>query len=611
MIVREGKEKLQFSVLSNVRFILKDIMKYYKPLFALMIISASLGVIIPYLEIYLPKVAVQLILSETGTKNAVVTMAMFSLLLVVLLTIQQSATSAKYLYTHNMSWHFMRKLFVKTLNCDYVLIESAEGHTKYQKARRSVEGGEDSCTTMMISTLLSIVSAFLCMIIYTSIIITLNPIIVVLIVGITILNYFTLDHAKKYEQNRRGELAKIENQLDYVENTCGDVKAAKDVRIYSLSTWFITTHTHFTRVYSRLRMNIQNRYFFSAVVDAITLLLRDCIAYAYLIWAVTDNKITIAYFVLCFGAISGLSMWISQIITDINTFSKANIKMNDLREFLESTDAPEPEEPKSISLNHEGDTIEFKDVCYSYGFGSRMILDHFSLKIEAGKSLALVGVNGAGKTTLIKLLCGLYQPDSGEILINGIDIKMLRKKDLFQLYAAVFQDIMLFPFTVAENVSMQTDEDTDKKRVTACLERVGLLSEIQKSKKGIDTLMTKYLDAEGVVLSGGQQQKLLMARLLYKDAPILILDEPTAALDPIAENEVYENFHSFSSGKTSIFISHRLSSTRFCDSIIMLKDGKIVESGTHDELIKKQGIYAEMYHAQSVYYNNPTEEVSL
>ena len=609
MKVNQRKEKLTFSVWSNTQFVLKDIVKYYKPLFGLMIISTILGVILPYFEIYLPKLVVQIILSDLGSQDAISTMVMMVLLFLVLMTIEQSATSARYLYTHNMSWHFMRKLFLKTLNCDYVLIESAKGHTKYQKARRSVEGGEDSCISLMITSVLSIFRAFLCTFIFIGIITKLNLIIVGVVVVITILNYFALDYAKKYEQSKRGELAKIENKLDYVENICGDVKAAKDVRIYHLADWFMTVHTSIMQNYARVRANIQNHYFLSGGVDALTLLLRDCIAYVYLIHAVQSGQITIEYFVLCFGAITGLSAWISQIIRDINTLGKANIRMNDLREFLESTDAPEPEKPKDIPSKQEGITIEFRDVCYSYGQGSRMILDHFNLTIEASKSLALVGVNGAGKTTLVKLLCGLYQPDSGEILINGTNIREYSKKELFKLYAVVFQDIMLFPFTVAENVSMQTEERTDKKRVTACLERVGLLPEILKAKKGMDTLMTKYLDAEGVVLSGGQQQKLLMARLLYKDAPILILDEPTAALDPIAENEVYENFHAFSRGKTSIFISHRLSSTRFCDTIIMLKDGKIVESGTHEQLLEKQGIYAEMYHAQSVYYNNPTQEV--
>ncbi len=606
---KRDKPEVRFSVFENVIFILKDVFKYYKPLMALLIVEAVLGVVTSLLGIYLPKLAVELVTTKKNLNQALFSLVILAIILTIAVTLQSIAASAKYQYQQNMSWHYMRELFFKTLNCDYLVIESEKGHTRYQKARRSVDGGESSGTSVMISSMLSLFTGTMSFILFSSIIAILNPFIIFLVVGISAVNYFALCNAKNYEQNNKNELAKLENKLDYIENTCGDVKAAKDVRVYALQGWFIFMHEQLTGVYTLLKQKIQNRHFISFAVNAITLLLRDGIAYAYLIWCVTHGQITIDYFVLYLGAITGLSGWISQVVGNLNAISSANLKMNDVREFLENTDAPESDNPQELPKAGSGVSIEFRDVCYSYYQGSKDILNHFDLKIEHGETLALVGVNGAGKTTIVKLLCGFYRPDSGEILINKIDIKMFRKKDLFKMFSVIFQDIMLLPFTVAENISMKAESEIDMERVAECLNKVGLTDEINKYEKGIDSMMTKYLDTNGIMLSGGQQQKLLMARALYKDAPILVLDEPTAALDPIAENEVYESFNSSAKGKTVVFISHRLASTRFCDKIIMLSEGKIIESGTHEELINKQGSYADMFNIQSQYYNDTSKEV--
>ena len=235
------------------------------------------------------------------------------------------------------------------------------------------------------------------------------------------------------------------------------------------------------------------------------------------------------------------------------------------------------------------------------------MLRHFSLTIQPGEKLALVGINGAGKTTLVKLLCGLYRPDSGRILVGGVDVAHCRREEVYRLYTAVFQDIAFFPFTLAENVSMAPLGDTDEARVWDCLARAGLDEVVRRYEHGVRQTMLKDFDPAGVVLSGGQQQKLLMARVLYKDAPVMILDEPTAALDPIAESETYERFHALSRGKTALYISHRLASTRFCDHIAFLQDGAVAEYGTHDELMEKNGAYARMFALQSHYYKAENE----
>ena len=237
------------------------------------------------------------------------------------------------------------------------------------------------------------------------------------------------------------------------------------------------------------------------------------------------------------------------------------------------------------------------------------LFENISLTISEGEKVALVGMNGAGKTTLIKLLCGLYKPKSGRILVDGIDILEFNIYDYFKEISVVFQDVFPFAFTIAQNVACDSTSNIDYKRVYEVLCLAGLKEKIDSLKDGINSVMCKDLDENGIVFSGGEMQKLMLARALYKDAGMIILDEPTAALDPLAESEMYEKYNSFVHDKTSIFISHRLSSTRFVDRILFMKDGKIIEEGSHEDLIKLNGEYAYMFDVQAHYYQKEVEEI--
>ena len=223
-----------------------------------------------------------------------------------------------------------------------------------------------------------------------------------------------------------------------------------------------------------------------------------------------------------------------------------------------------------------------------------------SFKVGKGENIAIVGENGAGKTTAVKLLCGLYYPTSGEILINGKNNRDFSSDSYFNLFSAVFQDYYFMPMTIAENVC--TTLNYDKEKLFAAFEKAGISDKINTLPDKEKSYMIKDVYKNAVDFSGGEKQKLLLAKAIYKNAPVLILDEPTAALDPIAENELYLKYNEMTSGKISFFISHRLSSTRFCDRILFIKDGKIAESGTHDELMALKGLYYRMYQVQSYYY---------
>ena len=237
--------------------------------------------------------------------------------------------------------------------------------------------------------------------------------------------------------------------------------------------------------------------------------------------------------------------------------------------------------------------LEFRDVSFKYANSDTWALRHVNQKITLGTKNAVVGKNGAGQTTFIKLLCRLYEPTEGQILLNGVDIRYYDYEEYAKLFGIVFQDFNLFSFPLGENVAGSNEYDR---------ESAGFGERLAKMEKGLDTPLYQYDDEDGVEISGGEAQKIAIARSLYKDAPFVIMDEPTSALDPVAEYEIYQRFDQMVEGKTSIYISHRMSSCRFCDNIIVFDEGKVIEQGSHDQLMSNNGLYSELWNAQAQYY---------
>jgi ATP-binding cassette subfamily B protein len=245
-------------------------------------------------------------------------------------------------------------------------------------------------------------------------------------------------------------------------------------------------------------------------------------------------------------------------------------------------------------------------VSFRYPDTENDIIRDLNLTVRPGEKLAIVGLNGAGKTTLVKLLCGLLDPTEGRVLLNGRDIRGFNRRKYYDLFSAVFQEFSVLDVTVAEEIA-QTTEDIDYDKVADCVEKAGLPAAIAQLPQGYETHVGREVYLDGVLFSGGQTQRLMLARALYKDGPILLLDEPTAALDPIAENDIYMKYSEMTHKKTSLFISHRLASTRFCDRIIFVSDGGIKEEGTHESLLQLGGAYADLFEVQSRYYREGKE----
>ena len=340
----------------------------------------------------------------------------------------------------------------------------------------------------------------------------------------------------------------------------------------------------------------------SDLCNVLLTFLSSGLSYAYLIYFTLQEGLTASEFLLMFTAISGFSGWINTILYTVGEMHKKSLGMCRIRELL---DWPEPfllEGGKEISVpEHGACELRLENVTYFYPEAEKPVIDHMNLTVSPGEKLAIVGLNGAGKTTLVKLLCGFLDPQEGRVLLNGQDIRKFNRREYYKLFTAVFQEFSGLDVTIGANVA-QTEENIDRVRVEQCLKQAGLWETVCGLPQGMDTNFGKAMHDDGIELSGGQTQRLMLARALYKNAPILLLDEPTAALDPLAEHEMYQKYNDLSAGRTSLFISHRLASTRFCDRILFLEDGKIAEEGTHEELLQKQGGYAKLFEVQSRYY---------
>ena len=301
------------------------------------------------------------------------------------------------------------------------------------------------------------------------------------------------------------------------------------------------------------------------------------------------------------AAVTGLSTGIRGIITLIGELRLNNSFMEDAFKYL---DYPNNMYQGTIPVEKRNDReyeIEFRNVSFKYPGTEIYALRNVNLKFRIGQRLAVVGMNGSGKTTFIKLMCRLYDPTEGQILMNGIDIRKYDYKEYLSVFSIVFQDFKIFSFTLGQNVAASMEYD--KKRVEKCLAEAGFSDRLASLPHGVDTYMYRDFEKDGVQISGGEAQKIALARALYKDAPFIILDEPTAALDPIAEYEIYSKFNEIVEDKTAIYISHRLSSCRFCDNIAVFDQGHIVQMGTHEELVADtSGKYYELWNAQAQYY---------
>lgn len=403
-----------------------------------------------------------------------------------------------------------------------------------------------------------------------------------------------------------GDQGKFWYRFHYLVQRAESIESAKDVRIFGLDNWLRQLYADVLRLQAAFVRRREKHMVLAAMFGVLMSVLQNGLAYVLLLKMTLENNLSASEFLLYFSAISGFTAYISGILENFSTIYQQTQGIGAVLAYLKGDEPFRFAGGRALPDTSKQCELRLENVSFRYPGTEENLFTNLNLTIRTGEKLAVVGLNGAGKTTLVKLLCGFYDPDEGRVTLNGIDIREFDRREYYRLLCAVYQEFSLLDVSIAENVA-QSAQSIDEEKVWNCLEMAGLADFVRSLPGKIGTHVGRDVYLDGVLLSGGQTQRLMLARALYKGGPILVLDEPTAALDPIAESDIYEKYNEMTSGKTALFISHRLASTRFCDRIIFLADGKIAEEGTHAGLLARQGAYAELYEVQSRYYQEGAE----
>lgn len=476
---------------------------------------------------------------------------------------------------------------------------------KLQEKAQLATGGNDKATEHIWETLTILLKNIGGLIIYLTILSRIDTVLLLVVIATCFAGFLVSRYTNNWRYAHREQEEAFFQKKHYIRQKSESVKLAKDIRIFGLQNWLNELLDQVHNLYLDFALRCERIEVLAALTEVVLTIVRNAIAYVYLIHMALNEGLRVSEFLLYFTAMTTFTQWVMGILNEITTLHKESLDISRVRELL---DFPEPFRFESGKAIPTADHYELKlvNVSFRYPGAETDTIHDLNLTVHPGEKLAIVGLNGAGKTTLVKLLCGLLDPTQGSVLLNGTDVRELNRKAYYDLFSAVFQEFSVLDVTIAEEIA-QTAVDIDYDKIANCIKKAGLTSTIEKLPKGLQTHIGRDVYLDGVLLSGGQMQRLMLARALYKDGPILLLDEPTAALDPIAENDIYMKYSEMAYGKTSLFISHRLASTRFCDRIILIADGGIKEEGTHESLLAFGGEYANLFEVQSRYYQEGKE----
>lgn len=606
--MKKSKVSLQtnksYGYFSNLLFNIKSAKKWDPKLCYFQFLPVVPGVLASYLGILIPAELVRGLEEQWELQRIILHLFLLAAVMLICNIVQGRMNVYTYRNSETLTMYYEACCCEKVMDLDYNLLEEPEVATLRANAWRVLQNKYNIREAVRVVP--AILSGLLGVVWYGLKVSQVSVVIVVLAILHTLLNLWMIRRLREKQEAIHKEIGKYAKQTSYINRQSMERKAGKDIRIYQMQSWFLKKYDEALAGMDDLYKKIHDGNFRKTLMDAWFLLLLNAFAYFYLIRLLVDEKIMISTFVLQIGLVGSFSGAMRSLINQVMSLNGICNSLNYIHSFLELEEQSDWSEgvwaERIAGIKQEGIRLDLKNIYFRYPNDTEYTLENINISVAPGERLALIGLNGAGKTTLVKLICGFFSPTQGEILLNDIPIKSFSREEYLELCTVLFQDPTLLPLTLDRNLTGQSPEQIDRQKLVWALELSGFKNKYESLSQKGETVLVREANSEAIDFSGGELQKMMFARALYKEAPIMILDEPTAALDPIAEDQMYQNFAKAAVEKTCIYISHRLSSTRFCDRILLLEQGKVVEEGTHEKLMELSGKYAHLYEVQSKYY---------
>lgn len=601
------KKKGHTLVLPNIWYALINQWKWAKMRVIFLALKIPLAIVLSILGTYFPSLIISEMEKGSPLHTILKVLSIYIILWYALEILENYRYSKVEQHRYLIRNIYQLLLNKKHLQTDYINTEDPRILQKYANAWYDSIGecAGDTIVPNIIDFFVNCAGALT----YGTIILSFSPIMLITIGISGVITYLYGKYKIKYAEAHRKIWNTYERKMGYLISIERNVEYAKDIRVFNMAGWL--DRLYHKQMVDSIYENNKNRTvdYVGGLISATLVLIENAIAYYLLFGQLVTGDLSAASFVFMVSVITGFAVWFTSIISSWNIIAAQSVTIRHYREYFEIKERMNHKVGHSLPNPDKYPlSIEFRHVYFQYPSSERYIFRDLNLCINRGEKVAIVGANGAGKSTLVKLLCGMYFPEHGDVCIDGVSSKEYNIDDYYTLFSTVFQDMYLLPITIREFMTTTEEGEADDERIWWALDKIGLGELVRSYSGGLDTRLMKGIYDNAVDLSGGEKQKLMIARALYKNAPIVILDEPTSALDPIAEGQLYNQFHELTAEKTAIYISHRLSSTRFCDRIFFLKDGQVVESGSHSELMALGGEYANMFDVQSRYYHETVKE---
>ena len=596
-----GKGKVWKGLCLYIRYICKE----KKSIYLMGILFFPAYILSNYLQVYLPKMVIMELEEKRTITHFGISIMGLSFFLILCIFIKVKMLSRIKYSNRFINQRMQNEYSQKLLYVDYKYLEDQEFLTVRDKVKESLFGGsvgdewERAKLADFMETLVTLAAVTGNVVLYAYHLCKLSYWMLAIFLIAPFIMVLTQKTVMKNERDNAVKASGVWQKLDYVIRKTEDFSMAKDVRMYQMDVWLSGLLEKLCKKRLEYKAKELKPRCALSVISTLVFGVYHAGLFAAILAGLWNGNINVADVVFYAGMGPALYFLMEEdFLNNIRRLFQLSVEFKRFREY---TDYGENTGKTDIPVNRKTPVIEFQHVSFTYPGSDREVLKDINLVVEKGEKIAIVGVNGAGKTTLMKLTCGLLLPASGRILLDGKDMAQMEPEERYSWFSCAFQDIQFLPLSIKENISMLI-EDADNLKIWDCLKQAGIKDEVGSLPLRLDTMMEKTLNKNAVDFSGGQKQKLILARALYRDAGVLVLDEPTAALDALAENDIYEKYARFTKDKTSFFVSHRLSSTRFCDRILLIDGGNIAEEGTHEELLAAGGLYAGMFEMQSKYY---------